>query len=59
MAAAFGPTIHVCGQEMAALRRAVDAVAPDIRWRETEPTLEDVFIHLMRGASDNSVGAGA
>ncbi|MBX3595551.1 ABC transporter ATP-binding protein [Sphingomonas sp.] len=59
MAAAFGPTIHVCGRDMAALRAAVDEVAPDISWRETDPTLEDVFIQLMRGATDNSVEAHA
>lgn len=59
MAAAFGPTLHVCGRDMTALRAAVADVAPGINWRETEPTLEDVFIHLMRGATDNSTGARA
>ena len=54
MAAAFGPTLHVCGRDMGALKAAVADVAPEINWRETDPTLEDVFIHLMRGATDNS-----
>ena len=59
MAAAFGPTVHVCGRDMAALRAAVADAAPEISWRETAPTLEDVFIHLMRGATDNSTEARA
>ena len=54
MAAAFGTSLHVCGPDMAALRRAV-APWPEVRWREAEPTLEDVFINLMRTATDNSV----
>ena len=29
--------------------------ADEVEWREAEPTLEDVFIHLMRGAEDRSV----
>ena len=54
MAAAFGPSLHVCGPDKAALRRAV-APFPQVHWREAEPTLEDVFINLMRTATDNSV----
>jgi len=54
MAAAFGTSLHVCGPDLAALRRAV-APWPEVRWREAEPTLEDVFINLMRTATDNSV----
>ncbi len=53
-AAAFGATIHVCGRDPAALRAAV-ATFPDVRWADAEPTLEDVFIDLMRTAPDNSV----
>ena len=37
------------------------AVAPwegSIVWREAAPTLEDVFIHLMRRSADNSVVVG-
>ncbi|MCW3847862.1 ABC transporter ATP-binding protein [Sphingomonas sp. LB-2] len=56
MAAAFGPTLHIAGPDLAALRAAVKDVDPAIDWREAEPTLEDVFIHLMRSATDNSVG---
>ncbi|WP_225204580.1 ABC transporter ATP-binding protein [Novosphingobium huizhouense] len=55
MAAPFGTAIHVCGPDRAALRAAVAPWAEAIAWREVEPSLEDVFIHLMRGAQDNSV----
>ncbi|MDE2436500.1 MAG: ABC transporter ATP-binding protein [Sphingomonadales bacterium] len=55
MAAPFGTTLHVCGTDMDALRRAVRPWADRIRFVEAEPTLEDVFIHLMKQAPDNSV----
>ena len=57
MAAPFGTAIHVCGPDPQALRAAVAPWADAIHWRETRPSLEDVFIHLMRGAQDNSVVA--
>ena len=55
MAAPFGTSLHVCGLDPQALRVAVAPWADHIRWSEAEPTLEDVFIHLMKGAADNSV----
>ena len=55
MAAAFGASLHVCGPDPIALRQAVEPWAGQVVWSEAEPTLEDVFIHLMRGAEDNSV----
>ncbi|MCH7628495.1 heme ABC exporter ATP-binding protein CcmA [Novosphingobium percolationis] len=55
MAAPFGAAIHVCGPDAQALRDAVAPWADRIAWRETKPSLEDVFIHLMRGAEDRSV----
>lgn len=58
MAAPFGSTLHVCGPDEAALRAAVSAY-PQIDWRTTDVTLEDVFIHLMAGATDNSTKAAA
>ena len=58
MAAPFGTSLHVCGPELKALRQAVEPWAAKIRFSETEPTLEDVFIHLMKQAPDNSVVAG-
>ena len=57
MAAAFGTSLHVCGPDPAALRAAVAPWADRVSWTETEPTLEDVFINLMRTATDNSIEA--
>ncbi len=56
-AAAFGAALHVCGTDLAELRTAVSPWADQIRWTETPATLEDVFIDLMRHASDHSVQA--
>jgi ABC-2 type transport system ATP-binding protein len=51
MAAAFGAALHVGGSERAPLEAAIAPYRrPPFVWRETEPTLEDVFIHLMEGA---------
>jgi ABC-2 type transport system ATP-binding protein len=52
---AFGNTLHVTGEDQAALEKAI---APFLQqgqlvWRKAQPSLEDVFIHLMAGASDN------
>lgn len=55
MAAPFGTSLHVCGPDKAALRAAVRPWADRVKWSEAEPTLEDVFINLMRTATDNSV----
>ena len=56
-AAAFGATLHVCGPEEAALEEAIRPLRSDpaIRWERAEPTLEDVFIHLMGRARDNAL----
>ena len=54
MAAPFGLALHVSGSDEAALERALAPYRkPPFKWRETEPTLEDVFIHLMGGVEDN------
>jgi len=55
MAAPFGTALHVCGPDRAALHEAVRPWAKTIRWSDAEPSLEDVFIHLMRSATDNSL----
>jgi ABC-2 type transport system ATP-binding protein len=57
-AAAFGTDLHVSASKPQVL---ADAIAPfrtdpALQWREAEPTLEDVFIHLMSGARDNAPG---
>src|SRR5712671_86523 len=56
-AAAFGTTLHVCGPEREALLKAIEPYRddPSIKWEEAEPTLEDIFIHLMGKARDNAV----
>jgi ABC-2 type transport system ATP-binding protein len=50
--AAFGKTLHVTGSDPAALREALAPFfgAPDLEWEQAPPSLEDVFIHLMRRA---------
>ena len=57
---AFGETMHVTGADAAALARSLaEATAGGGYACERIPTgLEDVFIHLMRGAADNW-GGGA
>jgi ABC-2 type transport system ATP-binding protein len=52
---AFGHTLHVTGEDERALEAAIAPFREeqDLRWRKAEPTLEDMFIHLMAGAPDN------
>ena len=51
----FGNALHVSGTDAGAVAAALRPVAarPGIAVREVAPGLEDVFIHLMRGAADN------
>ena len=58
-AAAFGLTLHVCGPDEDALAAAIAPFRRDktIRWEKSEPTLEDIFIHLMGLARDNALAA--
>lgn len=54
MAAPFGLELHVSGTDEAKLEAAITPFKRDpFRWTRTEPTLEDVFIHLMNRAEDN------
>lgn len=55
MVAPFGTALHVSGSDGAKLDAAVASIArePGITTRRGEPTLEDVFIHLMSDAKDN------
>ena len=49
MVAPFGTALHVSGTNRAALEKAIAPHRhPPFVWQEVEPTLEDVFIHLMR-----------
>jgi ABC-2 type transport system ATP-binding protein len=54
MVAPFGNTLHVSGTDHAALERAVNESAkrPGLEIRKVDPTLEDVFIHLMRDVGE-------
>jgi ABC-2 type transport system ATP-binding protein len=58
-AAAFGTTLHVCGPDRDALLKSIEPWRADraIKWEEAEPTLEDIFIHLMGKARDNALDA--
>jgi ABC-2 type transport system ATP-binding protein len=44
---AFGNTLHVTGEDEAALERAIASHRQGLDWQKTRPSLEDVFIHLM------------
>jgi ABC-2 type transport system ATP-binding protein len=56
MVAPFGNALHVSGTEHAALAGSVHSVAsrPGVSVREVAPTLEDVFIHHMRGVGESA-----
>jgi ABC-2 type transport system ATP-binding protein len=47
--AVFGTALHVSGSDEAALEAALAPwrTRPDLAWTRAEPTLEDVFIHLL------------
>jgi ABC-2 type transport system ATP-binding protein len=53
--APFGASVHVVGEDRALLKEAVEAVvrATGVAAHEGETSLEDVFIHFMRGSKDN------
>ena len=53
-ATAFGNTLHVSGDNAAALEQAIAPFRGEpYEWRQIEPGLEDVFIHLMSRSPDN------
>jgi len=55
MAVAFGANVHVSGTDESALEEAIAPYRKNgaTKWQRTEPTLEDVFIHLTAGSKDN------
>ncbi len=55
MVAPFGNALHVSGTDAAGLETAISPWRdrPGLTWTRTEPSLEDVFIHLMGQAEDN------
>jgi ABC-2 type transport system ATP-binding protein len=56
----FGGVLHVSGTDAERLQRSVEAVAAASgrRVERFDTSLEDVFIHLMSGAQENSGGQG-
>ncbi|HEX6265371.1 MAG TPA: ABC transporter ATP-binding protein [Burkholderiales bacterium] len=52
---AFGNTLHVTGEDEAALEQAIRPFFAEegLAWRRAEAGLEDVFIHLMENVQDN------
>jgi ABC-2 type transport system ATP-binding protein len=59
---AFGETVHVTGRDAAQLERSLRAATAGGGYRiaPIDTGLEDVFIHLMQGATDNfGSGGGA
>jgi ABC-2 type transport system ATP-binding protein len=52
--AAFGNALHVTGSNRDTLKAALGPLMNEAgrEWREVEPGLEDVFIHLMHDADD-------
>jgi ABC-2 type transport system ATP-binding protein len=55
MVAPFGTSLHVSGRDADALAQAIEPYGndPALDWKLAEPSLEDVFIELMRRAQDN------
>ena len=52
---AFGNSLHVSGSDAAALEKAIAPFRTDqYEWHQVDSGLEDVFIHLMDGADENS-----
>ena len=56
MVAPFGNALHVSGTDRAALLAALAPLGkrPAVAVREVAPSLEDVFIHLMRGLGESA-----
>jgi ABC-2 type transport system ATP-binding protein len=60
MVAPFGTALHVSGTDRAKLEAAIEPFRREPwQWTEVAPSLEDVFIHLMRGANGNHVSQAA
>jgi len=55
MVAPFGASLHVAGRDPEALDRAIAPFRDhrELEWRPSAPSLEDVFISLMRQSRDN------
>jgi ABC-2 type transport system ATP-binding protein len=55
MVAPFGMSLHVSGRDAAKLESAIKPYRNDkkLKWERSEPSLEDVFIDLMKQSKDN------
>ena len=53
---AFGNTLHVTGEDAAALEQAIGPFREEagLAWGRADASLEDVFIHLMQNVAENS-----
>lgn len=56
----FGNTLHISGPAPQALVAAIAPYQqqPGLRWEQSQPELEDLFIHLMGQAHDNFASGG-
>ncbi|MEW6437017.1 MAG: ABC transporter ATP-binding protein [Pseudomonadota bacterium] len=52
-AAVFGNALRIAGTDRAALQRVTEQNAA-LGWREVEPSLEDVFIHLLTAVQEDA-----
>ena len=60
MVAPFGQTLHVSGTDRRKLEAAIQPFRREpYHWTEAQPTLEDVFIHLMREQGATTVDEAA
>jgi ABC-2 type transport system ATP-binding protein len=60
MVAPFGQTLHVSGTDRRKLETAIQPYRREpYHWSEAQPTLEDVFIHLMREQGATTVDEAA
>ena len=60
MVAPFGAALHVSGTDRAELERSIQPYRRDPwRWTEVPPSLEDVFIHIMREHGARTVDEAA
>ena len=55
MVAPFGTSLHVSGRDAQALDAVIASyrARKDLDWKQSEPSLEDVFIDLMSRSRDN------
>jgi len=52
-AAVFGNALRIAGTDRTALQRVTEQ-NPTLNWREVEPSLEDVFIHLLTAVQEDA-----